>query len=234
MNAIGYIRVSSKGQAVGGLGLEDQRRCIRQWAKANGYRVTICEDQAVAGTLPAAERPGFIEALRLLGTGQAKAFCIARLDRIARSLTVQESALALVWRSGAEVYTCDGGHVPRDDPDDPMRTAMRQVLGAFAQLDRAQTVGRLRRGRALKAERGGHSVGASPYGYTAIGGTLEPVESEQRALRRIRDLRASGASLRLIAATLETEGHPTKRGGRWAPQTVALIVARPDPGTGSD
>ena len=34
----------------------------------------------------------------------------------------------------------DQGEILPDDPEDPMRTAMHQMMGAFAQLDRGMTV----------------------------------------------------------------------------------------------
>ncbi|MFJ8787335.1 hypothetical protein [Streptomyces sp. NPDC102476] len=41
-----------------------------------------------------------------------------------------------------------------------MRTAMRQMMGFFAQLDRGMTVAKLRRGRRIKGEKGQYAYGA--------------------------------------------------------------------------
>jgi hypothetical protein len=49
---------------------------------------------------------------------------------------------------------------------------------------------------------------------------------EIETAERIRELRASGLSLRLICAQLGREGRRTKRGGVWAPQTVAQVLRR--------
>lgn len=70
--------------------------------------------------------------------------------------------------------TCDLGEVRRDEPDDPMRTAIRQVMGTFAQLDRALLVKRLRDGGAAKARAGGHAVADTPSTrvLTRAGGRL--------------------------------------------------------------
>ena len=75
-------------------------------------------------------------------------------SRLARALTVQEAALAIAWQAGGRVFTADTGEVLRDDPDDPMRTALRQVVGGVAELDRRMVVKRLRDGRAAKASTG--------------------------------------------------------------------------------
>ena len=58
------------------------------------------------------------------------------------------------------------------------------------------------------------------------GSVLVPVESEQAAIKRMTELRSSGASLRDIAAVLEAEGFGTKQGGRWHPATVRRALAR--------
>ena len=38
----------------------------------------------------------------------------------------------MIWRSGANAFTTDDGEVREDDPEDPMRTAIRQMRGVFA------------------------------------------------------------------------------------------------------
>jgi hypothetical protein len=73
----------------------------------------------------------------------------------------------------------------RDDPHDPTRKLIRQVLGAVSEFERSLIKLRLQRGRALKAERGGFAFGAPPFGFGAEGGELVPVDREQEA--RVRD-----------------------------------------------
>jgi DNA invertase Pin-like site-specific DNA recombinase len=124
------------------------------------------------------------------------------------------------------MFTADMGEVLRDDPDDPMRTAMRQMAGVFAQLDRGYIAKRLREGRRMKAEKGGFAYGSPPLGFKAEHRELVPVAHEQDALHRIEELHTEGLSLRAIAQHLETEGLTPKRGGVWHPETLRRIVAR--------
>ena len=63
--------------------------------------------------------------------GTASGLVVYKLDELARSLTVQEGTLAKVWGLGGSVFSVDLGEVARDDPDDPMRTAMRQMVGGL-------------------------------------------------------------------------------------------------------
>src|SRR5260221_7745786 len=151
MRLVEYRRVSTAGQVRDGFGLSIQAKANRLWAEANGHRIVkVCSDDAVKGALPPAERPGLRTALDTLN-GQAKGLLVARLDRLAREVTVQEGILALVWLGGWHVFTADAGEVLADDPSDPMRTAMRQMAGVFAQLDKGLIVKRLREGRKAKA-----------------------------------------------------------------------------------
>lgn len=49
------------------------------------------------------------------------------------------------------------------------------------------------------------------------------------ALTRARELRDSGATLRLIADTLTAEGYPTRNGGSWYPEGVRRLLLPPKP-----
>ena len=150
-----------------------------------------------------------------------------RLDRLARKLTVQEATLAKVWDVGGSVFAVDLGEVPRDDPDDPVKTALRQMIGVFAQLERGMIAARLRSGRLLKAERGGYAgFGSPPYGTRCVNGELRTNTTEHRAIERAVALRSSGASLRTIADTLTAEGYRPKRADRWHPETLRRMLTR--------
>src|SRR5262249_10380326 len=184
-----YVRVSTNGQAEAGLGLDVQRDAIEKWAAANGHRVVAWfEDAGVSGANGLESRVGLADALAALENRTADGLVVYKLDRLARQLTTQEGTLAKVWALGAAVFTVDLGEVPRDDPDDPMRTALRQMVGVFAQLERGMIAARLRAGRRLKAERGEYATGAPPYGWRAVGGELEAVPAEQDVIATIRDL----------------------------------------------
>jgi DNA invertase Pin-like site-specific DNA recombinase len=222
--AIGYVRVSSVGQ-LDGYGLGVQTEDIRRCAKAYGLKlIRIESDEGVPGTLEAVDRPGLATALAALESGDAEILLVPRLDRLARKLTIQEAALAHVWRHAGRVIACDQGEISHDDPDDPMRTAMRQMMGVFAQLDRGMTVARLRRGRLAKAAAGGYAHGRPAFGYQSQNGRLVPVEEEQLVIRRARALHAEGRSLREIADTLGREGRRPRGGGRWHPPQVARLL----------
>jgi DNA invertase Pin-like site-specific DNA recombinase len=231
MKLIGCLRVSSNGQAVDGFGLDVQEKAIRSWARSNGHRLLRIErDEGVSGATDALDRPGLSSALLAVSEREADGIIVARLDRLARALTVQEAALAYVWRAGGHVFTADTGEVHRNDPDDPMRAALRQMIGVFAELDKAMTVKRMRDGRAAKAAEGRHSVGAYAYGSMGAGKgrhrDAAPNPDEQAAVNRIVELRTAGQSYREIAATLDAEHIRPRRAEQWSPMAVRNVALR--------
>lgn len=82
--------------------------------------------------------------------------------------------------------------------------------------------------RARGVKLGGAALGWKRADATDADGrrVIATVEHEAVAVARIRDLRAQGLTLRAIAGVLATEGHATKAGGRWHPQTIARVIAR--------
>ena len=214
-----------------GYGLDAQRRTVRAWAEANKHRIVhTCVDEAISGALEATDRPGLACTLDAITTRVADGVVVARLDRLARQLTVQEATLALVWQHGARVFAVDTGEVHRDDPDDPMRTAIRQVMGVFAELDRKMVVKRLRDGRLAKAAAGRKAVGDYPFGYAPTGKGRDrdtgPAEPEQLAVARVLELRSAGRSYREIAVTLDAEGHKPRRAASWSAAAVRNVALR--------
>lgn len=222
-----YLRVSTDRQAEKGQGLAVQEAACRDWAERNEHLVVaVYSDEGVSGSNDVDQRDQLPAALLALEDGLVGGILFARLDRLARQLTIQEAILGRIWGAGGRAFAADDGEVMEDDPDDPMRTAMRQMRGIFAQLDRAMIAKRLRDGRAMKGAKGGYAFGSPHFGVLAEDGALRQAPAEQAVVDRILQLHSSGASLREIAAALEHEGRPAKRGVRWYPMTVRRVIAR--------
>lgn len=232
MRVVGYVRVSTDRQVDAGSGLDVQRQAVRAWCRDQRHRlVALVADEGVSGTL--ADRPALAEALALLREGEARGLVVHRLDRLARDLVLQEQLLAECWRMGATVSSTAAGEDAylSDDPADPSRRLIRQVLGAVSDYERAMVRLRLATGRRHKADAGGYAFGAPPFGYRADGGRLVPRPEEQPALALITELHqaqvATGeTSLRRIAAALTDAGHRPRRGEAWHVGVLGRIVAR--------
>jgi DNA invertase Pin-like site-specific DNA recombinase len=230
MRVVAYLRVSTDRQTERGLGLDVQERAVRAWAKAGGHRlVAVHTDAGVSGSNGLATRLALADALDALRDRKADALVVYRLDRLARDLIVQEQILAEARRLGGRVEStsaAEAGYL-QDDPSDPARKLIRQVLGAVSEYERSMVALRLRTGRRRKAERGGFAYGSPPLGSRSEGGELVADDDEAKTVERIRELHADGRSLREIAAVLTAEGHKPKRGGDvWHPASLSRIVAR--------
>jgi site-specific DNA recombinase len=215
---IAYLRVSGRGQ-VNGHGYDRQEETIRLFAKHNGYYVLDVYRDAHTGT--ESDRPAFVEMLASLGETGARTVIIESLDRLARDLMVQTRLLSdLVSRGITLISASTGEDVTAAVQQDPMRGAMVQVQGVFAELDKKLLVRKLRKSREAKRALTGRCEGRKPFG-------ARPGEAE--ILERIFELRRGrGSRPRLsfakIAALLNAEGVPTRGGGAWLPGTVYALV----------
>jgi DNA invertase Pin-like site-specific DNA recombinase len=226
MDLIAYIRVSSVGQ-IDGFGADVQRNNVATWAAANGHRI-IAEvfDPGVSGTVEALDREGFSRLAMALQEGAADGVVISSLCRLARTLHVQEAALSVLWKANATVFSADQGEIVADDPDDPMRKLIRQILGAVAEYERAAITLRMRKGAKEKRDQGGYAGGQPPFGWMAVRGTLERDETEQQTILRMVGLRAQGFSFMAIAQTLNEMGIKTRSGSMWAGTQVNRVLTR--------
>lgn len=239
MRLVAYCRTSTHNGG-GSDSLQAQEDACREWATAHGHDVVLAfRDDALSGALGIEERPGLHASLVALDDGEADGLVVHRPDRLARELHVQEVALAHAWAAGPDVRVfeaAEGAEIMRDDPSDPQRRFLRQVMGAAAELERGLIKARLQGGRRRKAQRGGYIGGARlhrRYGYTLTpAGDYVPIAEEQATIARMAALREVGASWKAVADTLNAEGVEPPSGARWYPATCRRILVRePAPDT---
>jgi DNA invertase Pin-like site-specific DNA recombinase len=202
MRAIGYVRVSTDGQADSGLGLEAQRSTIANAAKRAGANLaSIHEDAGLSGALALEDRPGLLAAVDALRRGDA--LLVAKRDRLGRDPIAVAMIERLVARKGARVLSAlEEG----TNGDDPTNVLMRRMLDAFAEFERLLIGARTR--AALRAKRArGERAGNVPFGYRAApDGKLEAEPREQKIIASVRELRGLGFKLREIVKWLRAEG----------------------------
>lgn len=232
MRVVGYARVSTRQQAEGE-SMEAQEEAIRKWASDHGHEVVaMFGDGGESGTLDALDRPELLDALGVLEDGGGDVLAMLELGRLARALHVQEAVLARVWTDGARAWEVGPDReVLQDDPDDPMRTFVRQVQGAANQLEAGLIRQRLQGARRRKAKRGGYIGGREPYGWERVGtgreAELVELADEQAILTRMKRMRKRGRkTYRAIADALNAEGIPAKNGGPWQHTAVRAVLVR--------
>lgn len=225
--AVGYVRVSTIGQAEHGLGLDIQKDAITAYCQREHLQlVGLYEDAGVSGANGVSERVGWPKLVDALEQREFEVVVLLRLDRLARDLMLQENMLTNVLELGGELLSID-------EPDlcdgDPTRVMFRQIKGAVSQYEKAMIVARLRAGRRKKARMGGYSGGWLPYGYKAEGaGRLaKPIvdPGEASVVRSIFQEYERGLPMRAIANALALRAIRTRRGGQWHASTVQAILS---------
>lgn len=218
------MRVSGKSQ-VDGFGLKIQLDMIEVWAAANGHElVGVCEDGGISGTIEALDRPGFACAVEALA--ECDGIVMANLSRLGRTLAVQEAGLSLLWRAGAHVFCADQGEVPQEDPEDAIRTLVRQIMGAVNQYERSTITVRMRKGREAKAAAGGYAGGRPGYGKVADNKALADAPDELVVVGWIEEMRRDGITLKQIADLLNGADVLTRAGNAWHPEGVRRVINR--------
>lgn len=201
---VGYIRVSTEEQAQFGISLAAQEAKLHAYALAMDLELVGVErDEGVSAK--SLERPGLRRALARLDAGDAGGLLVAKLDRLTRSVRDLATLLEEYFESRFELLAIA-------DSIDTHTANGRMILfimGSISQWEREVIGERTRDALAHKR---------------AMGGGTPRLEGP--AVDRIRELHASGLSLRAIARALEAEGFQTLKGGKWAMQTVRKVLER--------
>lgn len=225
---VGYIRVSTEGQADAGISLDAQRAKLKAYAEAMDLDLVSIEEDAGISAKTVAGRPGLLRSLELLDSGAADGLLVVKLDRLTRSV---RDLGDLVDRYFARRHSL----LSLGDSIDTRTASGRLVLnllGSVSQWEREATAERtasaLAHLRDSGVRLGGEGLGWRRTPEIDLSGRRVTVEIDTEAVtvRRLHELRASGLSLRAVARTLAEEGHATKRGGDWRPATVRKVLLR--------
>ncbi|HEY7306268.1 MAG TPA: recombinase family protein [Bryobacteraceae bacterium] len=212
IKAFAYLRVSGKGQ-VEGDGFARQRKAIREYAAAHGIKIVReFKEEGVSGTKELDNRPALLELMGALLSNGTKLVLVEKLDRLARDLMVQETLIGEMRKNGFELISVAEPDLLQDDPS---RKLMRQIFGAISEYEKTMIVLKLRGARNRIRQKAGKCEGAKRYGE---------LPGETAALERMKQLRKEGLGFDRIAAALNTEGIPPRRGAKWHGLTVNKIL----------
>lgn len=224
--AIGYVRVSLEKQAADGISLEAQRARLQQYSAL--YDLDLVDVVVETGSGKSLERPGLRGALDRLEIGQADALLVARLDRLTRSVADLGHLVAGPFAPGRAALLSVSEQV---DTRSASGRLVLNVIASISQWEREQTSERTSLAMAHLARSGRHTGGHVVFGYrVGEGGVLVPDDDEQATIRRARELREGGASLRAIAAQLAGEGRLSRNGRPFEPSAVMRMLGRDAPG----
>lgn len=216
--AVAYIRVSTAQQGKSGLGLEAQKAAIAKFAEAEGIEL-IAEFQEVEtgkGADALNSRPQLAAALAEAKRRDCPVI-VAKLDRLSRDVAFIASLMSkrtpfIVAELGADVSPF-----------------MLHIYAAVAEQERAMISQRTKDALAAVKARGrklGNPNIAKAQEAAAKVRTANADAFAVNVLPIIRDIQATGASMRKTAEALNRRGIPTARGGTWAATQVSDIIKR--------
>jgi len=216
---IGYVWTCTDGRGEQRLSAAAQRARLEAYAVAMELDlVAIREDHG--SQIDSLDRPGLRSVLGHLAAGGAEGLLVVRLDRLTR-VAAELKRLCLRHLSKAVLLSMDDGIDTRTAGG---RLALLLIFSvALGEWDSSPGFRPGERGiRAGAAPLGWRRGRADEHARVAFVSVAE----EASTVERIRELRAGGLSLRQICDALVQEGRRTKRGGRWAPQTIARVLSR--------
>lgn len=200
-------RVLGYARAGEGARLEAQRATIASACAQRGWELVRVE--AEGGSGGKSGRPALARALEAVRAGEAQALVVARLDRLARSLSEAARLLERARGEGWNLVALDLG-LDRSTP------AGKRVADAVATVAEWE--------RRLRSERARETLARRRAQGVTLG---TPRRAPAPTVAKIRQLRARGASLQAIADELNRLRIPTARGGsRWRPSSVQSVLRR--------
>jgi len=221
---IAYCRTSTEGQRDRET-IELQVESLTKYTDKNNLEICAWfKDDGVSGGLES--RPELIKLMKYLEENpDIEAVLIYKLDRLARDLYIQEGLIREFSKLNKQVIST---LEPDLDGNDPFRKAFRQMLGVFAEFEKAMIGLRMKNGK-YSAVAKGKWHGGSIYGYDSDkNGKLTINNYESEVVKRIFLMKKrQHKGLTEISQILNTENVKTKLGGKWYASTIKAILTNP-------
>ncbi|ABO65816.1 MULTISPECIES: recombinase family protein [Geobacillus] len=235
MNVVGYIRVSTQGQARDGYSLKYQEEEIKAYCEKNGWNlIHIFRDEGISGAKMNEEafevdRVGLQEMLAHLSSLQIKYGVVLNTSRLWRSDMVRVLIHRELQKYGVDIKSIEqpSYSIYKKDPSDVLVNGLMELLDQYQRLEIAL---KLKKGQHKKAKEGGYAGGRVIFGYTKPKGEKElKVHHEQaKVVKRVFELKRKHpqGSLAHIARVLNDEGYKTAQGKPFTKVQVKRILDR--------
>lgn len=177
-----YIRVSTSEQTT-----RNQRRELKAVADRHGWEVVATfEDEGISGAKGRTQRPGLDALMKAVARREMDMVAAWSVDRLGRSLTDLLDLLKELHAKGVDLFL----HQQGLDTSTPSGRAMFQMMGVFAEFERAMIRERVMSGLA-RARDEGVQLGRK---------RIEETDAKKVAI--IRTLLSKGQGVRRIASEL--------------------------------
>lgn len=215
-----YTRISTD-EAHQPYSLGAQRDRLRSYVKSQeNWKVIRTYEDQITGTV--LNRPGLQDALADAKKGEIDLLLVFRVDRLARSVRSLAAILedldnyGVAFRSATEPF----------DTTSAAGRMMVQMLGVFAEFERATLIERITAGMARKAAGGGWN-GVRPFGYdydSDTGALKVNLEQAPIVLKMFNLYVEQRQGITSIARWLNENGHRNKNGKLWRPNAVRIVI----------
>jgi DNA invertase Pin-like site-specific DNA recombinase len=202
---VAYTRVSTNGQAESGIGLQAQRRAIREACEAQRIEVTAWHEDAGRSGASMRKRDGLRAALEDVRAGRADGLVVAKIDRLGRSSADVLGLVEQAQREGWRLLALDVGL----DTTTPSGELVAAALAMAARFE-WRRISERQQEKFAELRRQGR-----PRGRAAAPAAVAD---------EIRGLREQGLSFAAIAETMNDRRVATVRGGqKWFAATVRSV-----------
>jgi site-specific DNA recombinase len=155
-------------------------------------------------------RPGIQQVLEKVRNKEIRVVVVYKLDRLARNTIDALEMAQLMDKRGGALHSI----TERLDTKSAMGCFFFTLMASIAEMERGIISERIQAAMDRKKEKEEACNNNPPYGYQVIYGRVIPDLQEQKAIRRILELRHQGNTLFGIVENLTNEGIFTER-KRW-------------------
>lgn len=222
MKTYAYLRVSGRGQ-IEGNGFDRQLETIQVFCDQQGYELEQVFREQVSGTADETDRQEFALMVSAILKNGVNTIIVESLDRLAREYRIQEQLLIYLASNGINLIAANTGeNITQAITSDPMRKAMVQIQGVFAELDKSLLVRKLRKAREQVRDETGKCEGRKGYKDTEDGMVI------LKEIRRLRRKRKGMRQLTFkeVAAQLNSQGYSATNGQPFTGNSVRGILHR--------
>src|SRR5262245_35887647 len=193
-----YLRVSTSEQTT-----KNQRRELEAVAKRHGWLVvSTFEDAGISGANGREQRPGLDALMKAVARREIDMVAAWSVDRLGRSLTGLLELLTELHAKKVDLYL----HQQGLDTSTPSGRAMFQMMGVFAEFERAMIQERVRAGMARASESGtksGKAIGRPRIAADTEAEIRSALQRGDMGMRKIaRHLNVATGTVQRIAFTV--------------------------------
>lgn len=230
IKAFGYLRVSGAGQ-VDGNGFERQENAIRSFADKSKIEIVHFFQEQVSGIKDEEQREVFQEMISEILRNGVRTIIVEGLDRLAREYRIQEQLI--IYLASKDISLLDartGENITEAICADPMKKALIQMQGIFAELEKNLLVKKLKTARESKRKSNGKCEGRKGWNDQPVkrDAVLEAIGNYRRKPKGKKRLTFNEVADGLNKLASENVLYTTLSRTKWSGQMIQNFLQKHD------